>query len=356
MLPETDVIPVLIVSYRTPGDLGRCLAALDAMTAEPSCAIYICENGGSAAWETLRSYLLAGESVCFQAPANAPPLGADIRRVACLRMRRSGRKVFLGEARENLGYAGGINAWLMPLLRVPGWSGCWILNPDAVVEPDTLHALVAEAALRGLGMVGSRIIGHLPDTGGGIAGLRWQRFLARTLAVEFDAASSTPRAPTRRITSPSGASVYMTRDCIAQIAPLDPQYFLYFEDLDWGVRASRAGYTVGCAYDSAIVHEGGGSTGAEATGRGGSDLAVYLQFRNRLVFVRAHYAVWLPWAVLLSCLHALRMLAHGVFRPAARGVIAGLLNERGRPDKFVDAHSVPAASHAVRTERRPSAA
>ena len=64
----------------------------------------------------------------------------------------------VAEMDENLGYAGGVNAWLRPLLSNPGWDGVWVLNPDTQPEPDALAELVEYAERHDKGMVGSCII------------------------------------------------------------------------------------------------------------------------------------------------------------------------------------------------------
>ena len=76
-----------------------------------------------------------------------PPVGPDHG----LRMRTyrlTGRPagssyVHVAEMSENLGYAGGINAWLRPLLSVDGWKAAWIINPDTEPRPDALTKLSA---------------------------------------------------------------------------------------------------------------------------------------------------------------------------------------------------------------------
>ena len=64
----------------------------------------------------------------------------------------------VGLASENLGFPGGVNSWIRPLLAEPGWNGVWILNPDTWPQPDALAELVNFAAKRGKGMVSSRIM------------------------------------------------------------------------------------------------------------------------------------------------------------------------------------------------------
>ena len=175
---KTSFTPIIIVSYRTPDDLSACLGSLDTLRSRTDLSVYICENGGPAAWEDLCSALLQENGPCVFAKDIIVPVGHDFKRTACFKLRQSGRKVIVGEAPENLGYAGGINSWLRPLLADSNWAGCWILNPDTKVEPDALIELVEQARGRSLDMVGSRIMLALTDTHVACWGLRWRRLTA----------------------------------------------------------------------------------------------------------------------------------------------------------------------------------
>ena len=124
------------------------------------------------------------------------------------------------------------------------------------------------------------------------------------------------------------------------MVPLDERYFLFFEDFDWGARAREGGYRVGYAHKSIVIHAGGNSVGSPSHGAIGSPLAVYLGFRNRLLFVQAHYPQWWIWTALVSWLHAIRLIRRGRFKPAVLGVLAGLRGETGRPDWLVAQHKV----------------
>ena len=272
-------------------------------------------------------------------------VGAKFNRIACFRLRSSGQHVYVGEAPDNLGYTGGINQWLLPLLDVPDWSGCWVLNPDATVEVGALSALVAEAADRKLGIVGSRIMWASTDPHIRSRGLKWRRVLADVGAVDLGATKFVrpdSEAIEARIDAPSGVSVYFTRACAKALAPLDERYFLYFEDLDWGLRAKNAGFPVGHAHNSVVYHVGGASLGSPSPDYVGSPLALHLGFRNRILFSREHYPAWFPWTALMAVLHALRLSPRGGFRPALGGLIAGLRGEDGRPDRLLAEHRISA--------------
>ena len=256
----------------------------------------------------------------------------------------SGPCVHVAEMAENLGYAGGINAWLRPLLQVPGWEGVWLLNPDTVPTPSALAELVAYSERRGTAMIGScTTLMACPDHVHS-RGLIWRKFVAKTLAVDFHAQSSPAPDPAfleARLDAPSGASVYVTRGLIERIGLMDERYFLYFEDLEWGYRARRLG-PIGYAHLSVVPHKGGTTIGTAGHRAAMSPLAVYLEIRNRLIFVRDKYPAWFFWTVLMQITHAAAFGAVGAFRnmmAAYQGLAAGVFGESGRPDRMLKKHT-----------------
>ena len=161
----TEEVIVLVVGFRNPGDVRNCIRALAGATAEPGFEVFITENGGPSAMDALVRVLVGDGSLCQMAADGAIPTDPRlVRRRQRLRWCRpdGGVRMWinLAETRENLGYAGGVNAWLRPLLAVPGWQGASILNPDAEPSPRALAELVSHAATRHKGMVGSRLLPH----------------------------------------------------------------------------------------------------------------------------------------------------------------------------------------------------
>ena len=249
-------------------------------------------------------------------------------------------RVYAAEMPENLGYAGAINSWLRPLLKIPGWDAVWILNPDTQVAPSALRELAAHSSRYAKGMVGSRLIGPNYPNHVHTRGLRWRKLFADTMAVDY--LSPTEPAPDpkdvdRRIEAPSGASCYVTRELIERIGLMDERYFLYFEDLEWGCRAQQFG-GAGYAHASIVFHEGGTTIGTASTRANKSPLSVYLEFRNKILFVRNHYPNWLRWTIVMQVAHVLAFGAAGAFKNmgfAFRGLLAGVLGETGRPDHIL---------------------
>ena len=252
-------------------------------------------------------------------------------------------KVFVGNASENLGYGGGVNRWLRPLMSADEWPGALVLNPDTTVACDALGAVVRYANDR-KGMVTGRIA--LADNPARIhtRGLKWRRILASPAAVgRAEPFDSRPPAETveRAIDAPSGCFVYVTRACLQKIGLMEERYFLYCEDLDWGLRAKRIG-EIGYAFEAVVYHKGGTTIGSGPK-HTISEFATYLGFRNRVLFAHANFPAWLPWSVAVSLLRALEFGVRGRtgnMRAAARGVWDGLLGRDGRPDDALRRHLI----------------
>ncbi|MCP3390678.1 glycosyltransferase family 2 protein [Bradyrhizobium sp. CCGB12] len=332
-------VAVIIVGFRNSADIAACLHALSRVTSGPAFDVFICENGGTDAFHRLMADLLDEEGPCCRREPSGVSIDLAAGRftwVERLGFREGAPNVWIGCASDNLGYAGGINAWLSQLSRMDGWRGIWILNPDTEPTELALAALYERAESGRKAMVGCTILDsdeseHVRFRGG----LQWQKMAARDVAiglgerldVSYDIA-----AVERAMDSPSGASMYVTRWCIEAIGPMDESYFLFYEDLDWGIRAKHLG--LGYARDSIVVHKRGTTTGSARSAAAIPKLSVYLQHRNGIRFVRRHFPWTLPLRVLMSLFHAARFLRRQAPRncwAVLQGVLAGLRGETGRP-------------------------
>lgn len=333
-----DVV-VLIVGFRNPADIVTCLTGLSKAAISPGFDVFICENGGQAAYESLTRDLI-DRGLCVAASDERRSLDTDTSRftsVKHLQLVARLSRVWIGCAAENLGYAGGINAWLAPLLKIEGWKGAWILNPDTTPEALALAALVTRAETASKGMVGSTIVDEdRPEHVRFRGGLHWQRVAPRTVPIGLGDVLGAPHdlaSIEDAMDSPSGASMYVARGCIDAIGLMDERYFLFFEDLDWGMRAKRLG--LGYASTSIVSHGRGTTTGSARNPAAIPKLTVYLEHRNGVHFVRRFFPWALPARIVVSLVYAIRFLLQGApnnFWASIEGVWAGLKGEIGRPD------------------------
>lgn len=159
------------------------------------------------------------------------------------------------ESGRNLGFSAGNNLGIRAALQRKV-DYVWLLNNDAQPRPDALAALVAKAeADARLGEVGSVLLyADNPETvqawGGGKVNVWTGRILHATQ----------PQADSW-FDYLTAASVLLRRSALEEIGLLDEGFFLYFEDADLSYRLRGAGWKLGVARDSIVLHKEHASTG-----------------------------------------------------------------------------------------------
>jgi GT2 family glycosyltransferase len=149
-----------------------------------------------------------------------------------------------------------------------------LLNPDAVLSPGALAAMVATAqAHPQAGVVGALVLnddgsvqagsfGRFPSFAGTV-GLR----LWRVVQLLRGNLRSSPKAPNSTIVVDwvTGAGMLVKRAAIADVGPMDEGFFLYYEDIDWCRRMRARGWEVLLEPKARVVHHSGGSATSPAT-------------------------------------------------------------------------------------------
>ncbi|OGU10783.1 MAG: hypothetical protein A2075_06425 [Geobacteraceae bacterium GWC2_58_44] len=202
------MVTIIVLNWNGSSHTVSCLTAL-AKTTYPNYNIVVVDNGSS------------DDSV--------------------VRIRSSFPDIRIVETGRNLGYAGGNNVGIRHALA-HGADYVWILNNDTVVVTECLQRMVVAAESdKSIGMVGSKIYYlDAPQTiwyAGGTVDLK----LGCTWHIgkdEPDHGNHDAPGETEFIT---GCSVLVRRQLVEAIGLMDENYFLYFEDVDWSMKARQAG-------------------------------------------------------------------------------------------------------------------
>ncbi len=199
---------------------------------------------------------------------------------------------------RNGGFAYGNNEGIRPFLRsddAPEYV--LLLNPDTVVRPGALASLVQFMDQHAnVGIAGSRL--EHPDgtpqrsafrfhsiAGELESGLRLG-IVSRVLSRSVVAPPAPPEsAPTGWV---AGASMIIRRETIDEIGLLDESYFMYFEEVDFCLRAQRAGWPCWYVPDSRVVHLVGQASGVTDPTRSRKRRPGYWFDSRRRYFVKNH--------------------------------------------------------------------
>lgn len=192
----------------------------------------------------------------------------------------------------------GVTAALNVCARAGRGELVGLFNNDLELEPDCLGEMVRTLSEHpATGWVGAKLRDfehrELLDGAGDVftwAGAGGRRGHGERDRGQYD-------APREIFGACGGAAIYR-RDAFARVGEFDEDFFAFYEDVDWNLRAQLAGYT--CRYvPTAVVYHMGSAT----IGRGLSDFTRYHLWRNGLWII----AKDLPAGALLRHAHQLAL-------------------------------------------------
>lgn len=145
----------------------------------------------------------------------------------------------------------------------------WLVfvNPDAMVETDTLSRLRELASPLGDALLGVDLVDEagVRDPAARRRDLDFGAMLADALGTERRTGRAMPVVPDdslslQPVAAISGALMFITRDLFGRLGGFDPDYRLHAEDLDLCRRASAAGASIGVANGVRVLHVRGVSS------------------------------------------------------------------------------------------------
>lgn len=283
-----DGIRAVVVTYNSEHEIGGCLDALTHASEKYRLDVTVVDNGSSDG--TLR--ILHEQHPSVQVIAST-----------------------------NLGYAHGCNLAVREVLENGrDCKAILILNPDATLCAGAIDQL-------------AEVLFSAPDTGGvsphvversGGENLRLRTLMGSSMIDEPLAGHNV--AVTDRL---HGCCMLLRPEVFQRIGFLDEHYFLYWEELDFGLRAIASGFKLLLCSDVVVYHR---CDSQERRHR------IYYMWRNQFRFARNRYAA-VPRLIFLSrrALGAVKELANFIrikrfdlVGAAMAGLWAGLRGETGK--------------------------
>lgn len=224
------------------------------------------------------------------------------RKEALAKHEKNTRSMILLHTGGNLGYAGGNNMGIRYALNDDEAAYIWLLNNDTVVDAQALGQLVHRMREKpDAGICGSTLLYYYhPDTVQALGGAtyhKWSGFLR--LIGSLGSFSKTARKIQmekieQQMDFVVGTSMLVSKPFLQDIGLMSEDYFLYYEELDWALRAYRR-YSLTYSPKSIVYHKDGRSIGAGNLKCGEkSKLSDYYFIRNRLLITRKFFPYALP--------------------------------------------------------------
>jgi GT2 family glycosyltransferase len=191
-------------------------------------------------------------------------------------------KITYIETGANLGFSGGMNVGIREALARSA-GRVLLVNSDVIVPPDALERLEhALGAAPGIGIVGPVVLARSEPDRIATLGMSYApasgRMKHRGTGGRIADCGRVPVGDT--VDAVSGCLMLIKREVFDAVGLFDEEYFFTFEDLDFCLRAQRAGFTTVLAGDATVYHEGGRSLGATSPRR------FYYAARNHLRLAR----------------------------------------------------------------------
>lgn len=287
-------VSIIILNYKNSNDTITCLQHLAHLHSAPRRIIVVdnnsCDNSVEkilTEWNSFSSPVVINGSKLIQ--NNYFP------------------SAILVTLQENDGYASGNNIGIQVALNDNECKAIWVINNDTEPHPESLIELCKRFnSISNAGIIGSTIVykykNNILQCAGGaslnkIFGITTHKYneieLEKALLLDSKDVEKT-------LDYICGASMLIGRDVIMRIGEFEKKFFMYFEDVEYCIRAQKAGFSLGYAVNSIIYHKEGGTSCAH-TAVGDRTIARplwvdYLMLRNRIWCMKRHFPFSLPFA------------------------------------------------------------
>ena len=233
------------------------------------------------------------------------------------------------EAKENLGYAAGVNLGIRYVLR-QNYPWILLMNNDTVVAENFVDEMYSGTKnAKNYDILSPLILYHQNPS---IIWSMGEKFLKHTLLtigsfkahdINENLSSIVP------IDVTNGCAMMVNREIFERVGLFDPQLIMYGEEVDFCWRARQAGYHFACYTPARIYHKVSQSSQKDKPN------ARYLRMRNQIIFYRRYTtALQKPFYWIFTLLRLLKMIfldslkGHfEVIEPAIRGWMHGWFKE-----------------------------
>lgn len=251
-MSDTSDLAIVVVNYGASALLQRNLASLSGLT------VVVVDNFSSAAERTAITNLSASAGWLVETPD------------------------------DNVGFGGGMNLGVARAQR-HGCRNFLLLNPDAVIDRASLQTLLDHVRAEPMTMFAPLMFRN--------DGARWfdgsDLYLADGRIRSSRRRESAPPGPVEPWLS--GACLMISDVLWRRVDGFDPEFFLYWEDVDLSWRIGQCSGSLRIVGDASVTHDEGATHRVGDSPRAKSDLYYYYNIRNRMIFARRRLSTRQVW-------------------------------------------------------------
>jgi GT2 family glycosyltransferase len=213
------------------------------------------------------------------------------------------------ELTENLGYAGNNNVGIKAAMA-QGADWVFVLNEDTILDPVCLEQLIniGESDAK-TGIVGPMVYHHdeptIIQSAGGVLSRYWESW-----HIAQNEPDQQQFLHPRAVDWVSGCAILVRRAVIEQVGMLDERFFYYWEETEWCIRASKAGWRILHAPQAKLWHKG------VRRDYRPKPSVTYYNTRNRFLMLMKHHAPLSTW--IMTWGQIARTLTSWTFKPKWR--------------------------------------
>jgi GT2 family glycosyltransferase len=155
---------------------------------------------------------------------------------------------------DNLGFAGGNNVGIKEAIK-QGFEFFWLLNNDTIVDPQALSSLVNTMDKETtIGIIGSKIL-YYGTNKIWFAGGKINRFTGETKHIGIGEEDLGQYNKLKTVDYITGCSLFFKAELINTTGLMCEDYFLYYEETDWNIRAKKDNWTIIYQPESVVYHK-----------------------------------------------------------------------------------------------------
>ena len=308
---------IVILNYKRWQDVIECLESIFNSRYDNYTVIVIDNDSQNNSLDHLKSWA-NGNVVHGRKLKNAKPYAHiysnEINNAA--QINSLGQLIFV-QNQKNVGFAAGNNVILRFLLDVDSYI--WLLNPDIVVEEDTLSELIEFAGHQPFTSITGSVIRSYSN--------RDKVLLYGGARINFNSATVSLIRNENKVSEIDficGGSLFTHTKHFKDIGLLPEEYFLIWEEADWCYKARQKGYKM-LVCKKAVCYD------KISTSIGKGFLANYYYTLNGLLFLKKYRNNKIGSAFVFAMLRFLKRVFTGKWE-SAKGVFQGVMTFTKKPN------------------------